>query len=110
MMIIPFLILIRKFDFNKKIEEVKNLIPKKLKKYEEDIINSAFNLININLKNSENINPLNCLVNYIIGGVVCHEIINCISRKKNIRTNIYYFDGFNGYGKFLNELYDKTYD
>ena len=98
------------FDFNKKIEEVKNLIPKKLKKYEEDIINSAFNLININLKNSENINPLNCLVNYIIGGVVCHEIINCISRKKNIRTNIYYFDGFNGYGKFLNELYDKTYD
>ena len=98
------------FDFNKKIEEVKNLIPKKLKKYEEDIINSAFNLININQKNSKNINPLNCLVNYIIGGVVCHEIINCISRKKNIRTNIYYFDGFNGYGKFLNELYDKTYD
>ena len=99
------------FDFCKKIEQVKNLIPKKLKKYEEDIINSAFNVININPKNNnENINPLNCLVNYIIGGVVCHEIINCISRKKNVRTNIYYFDGFNGYGKFLNELYDKTYD
>ena len=96
------------YDFNKKIEEIKNLIPKKLKKYEEDIINAAFNVIKIS--NEKNINPLNCLVNYIIGGVVCHEIINCISRKKNIRTNIYYFDGFNGYGKFLNELYDKTYD
>ena len=47
---------------------------------------------------------------YIIGGVVCHEIINCISRKKNIKTNIYYFDGLSGNGKFLNELYDKTYD
>ena len=96
------------YDFNKKIEEIKNLIPKKLKKYEEDIINAAFNVIKIS--NEKNSNPLNCLVNYIIGGVVCHEIINCISRKKNIRTNIYYFDGFNGYGKFLNELYDKTYD
>ena len=96
------------YDFNKKIEEIKNLIPKKLKKYEEDIINAAFNVIKIS--NEKNRNPLNCLVNYIIGGVVCHEIINCISRKKNIRTNIYYFDGFNGYGKFLNELYDKTYD
>ena len=96
------------FTFDKKIEEVKNLIPKKLKKYEEDIINSAFNMIK--LSDIKDINPLNCLVNYIIGGVVCHEIINCISRKKNIKTNIYYFDGLSGNGKFLNELYDKTYD
>ena len=96
------------FTFDKKIEEIKNLIPKKLKKYEEDIINSAFNTIK--LSDNKEINPLNCLVNYIIGGVVCHEIINCISRKKNIKTNIYYFDGFSGNGKFLNELYDKTYD
>ena len=96
------------FDFEKKIEEIKNLIPKKLKKYEEDIINSAFNVIKIS--DNKNANPLFCLMNYIIGGVVCHEIINCISRKKNIRTNVYYFDGFSGNGKFLNELYDKTYD
>ena len=96
------------FDFEKKIEEIKNLIPKKLKKYEEDIINSAFNVIKIS--NNKNANPLFCLMNYIIGGIVCHEIINCISRKKNIRTNVYYFDGFSGNGKFLNELYDKTYD
>ena len=96
------------FTFDKKIEEVKNLIPKKLKKYEEDIINSAFNMIK--LSDIKDINPLNCLVNYIIGGVVCHEIINCISRKKNIKTNIYYFDGTSGNGKFLNELYDKTID
>ena len=96
------------FNFEKKIEEVKNLIPKKLKKFEEDIINSAFNVIKV-MDNKE-INPLNGLVNYIIGGVVCHEIINCISRKKNIKTNIYYFDGLSGNGKFLNELYDKTYD
>ena len=95
-------------DFEKKIKEITNLIPKKLKKYEEDIINSAFNVIK--LCENKDINPLNCLVNYIIGGVVCHEIINCISKKKNIRTNIYYFDGFSGNGKFLNELYDKTYD
>ena len=96
------------FNFEKKIEEVKNLIPKKLKKFEEDIINAAFNVIKA-MDNKE-INPLNGLVNYIIGGVVCHEIINCISRKKNIKTNIYYFDGLSGNGKFLNELYDKTYD
>ena len=96
------------FTFDKKIEEVKNLIPKKLKKYEEDIINSAFNMIK--LSDNKEMNPLNCLVNYIIGGVVCHEIINCISRKKNIKTNIYYFDGTSGNGKFLNELYDKTID
>ena len=96
------------FTFDKKIEEIKNLIPKKLKKYEEDIINSAFSAIKVS--DNKEINPLNCLVNYIIGGVVCHEIINCISRKKNIKTNIYYFDGFSGNGKFLNELYDKTYD
>ena len=95
-------------DFEKKIKEITNLIPKKLKKYEEEIINSAFNVIK--LCENKDINPLNCLVNYIIGGVVCHEIINCISKKKNIRTNIYYFDGFSGNGKFLNELYDKTYD
>ena len=96
------------FTFDKKIEEIKNLIPKKLKKYEEDIINSAFNTIK--LSDNKEINPLNCLVNYIVGGVVCHEIINCISRKKKIKTNIYYFDGFSGNGKFLNELYDKTYE
>ena len=96
------------FNFEKKIEEVKNLIPKKLKKFEEDIINSAFNVIKV--VDNKDINPLNGLVNYIIGGVVCHEIINCISRKKNIKTNIYYFDGLSGNGKFLNELYDKTYD
>ena len=96
------------FTFDKKIEEVKNLIPKKLKKFEEDIINSAFNMIK--LSDNKEMNPLNCLVNYIIGGVVCHEIINCISRKKNIKTNIYYFDGTSGNGKFLNELYDKTID
>ena len=70
--------------------------------------NSAFNVIKIS--DNKNANPLFCLMNYIIGGVVCHEIINCISRKKNIRTNVYYFDGFSGNGKFLNELYDKTYD
>ena len=95
-------------NLDKKIEEIKNLIPKKLKKYEEDIVNSAFNVIKV--KDNKDVNPLNGLVNYIIGGVVCHEIINCISRKKNIKTNIYYFDGFKGNGKFLNELYDKTYD
>ena len=95
-------------NFDKKIEEIKNLMPKKLKKYEENIVNSAFNVINV--KDNKDILPLNGLVNYIIGGVVCHEIINCISRKKNIMTNIYYFDGFKGYGKFLNDLYDKTYD
>ena len=96
------------FNFEKKIEEVKNLIPKKLKKFEEDIIDSAFDVIKV--VDNKDINPLNGLVNYIIGGVVCHEIINCISRKKNIKTNIYYFDGLSGNGKFLNELYDKTYD
>ena len=94
-------------NFDKKIEQIKNLIPKKLKTSEQEKINSAFELINIKENYSE-INPLNCLVNYIIGGIVCHEIVNCISKKKNIRTNIYYFDGFNDTGKFLNELYDKT--
>ena len=94
--------------FDKKIDEIKNLIPKKLKKFEEDIINSAFNVVKV--MDNKDINPLNCLANYIIGGIVCHEIINCISRKKNIKTNIYYFDGFSGQGKFLNELYDKSID
>ena len=94
-------------NFDKKIEQIKNLIPNKLKTSEQEKINSAFGLINIK-ENCNEINPLNCLVNYIIGGIVCHEIVNCISKKKNIRTNIYYFDGFNDTGKFLNELYDKT--
>ena len=93
-------------NFEEKIKHIKDLIPKNMKKNEEEIINNAFGAIYNNIKNNEN--PFNCLVNYIIGGVVCHEIINCISKKKNPRTNIYYYDAFSGNGKFLNELYDKV--
>ena len=93
-------------NIEEKIKNIKDLIPKNMKKSEEEVINDAFRVINNNLNNKDN--PLNCLVNYIIGGVVCHEIINCISKKKNPRTNIYYYDAFSGNGKFLNELYDKV--
>ena len=93
----------------KKVEKIKDLIPKKMKKSEESVINEAFGFINNHSNNTKSrAHPLNCLCNYVIGGVVCHEIINCISRKKNPRTNIYYYDAFNGTGKFLNELYDKV--
>ncbi len=92
-----------------KVKEIKDLIPKKMKKSEELVINDAFGFINNQNNNKKNkTHPLNCLCNYVIGGIVCHEIINCISRKKNVRTNIYYYDAFNGTGKFLNELYDKV--
>lgn len=96
-------------DLEEKIEKMKNLIPKNMKKFEELIINEAFQFINEHkeLAISKRY-PLNCLCNYVIGGVVCHEIINCISKKKNPRTHIYYYDAFKGFGKFLNELYDKV--
>ena len=83
-----------------------------MKKIEEIVIKDALRAINNQNKNNDlsKRNPLNCLTNYVIGGIVCHEIINCISRKKNPRTNIYYYDSFNGTGKFLNELYDKVLD
>ena len=96
-------------DLEKKSTELKNLIPKNVKKFVEYVINDSFRMINYQKDSSKNNqNPLNCLANYIIGGVVCHEIINCISKKKNPRTNIYYFDALNGNGTFLNELYDKV--
>ena len=96
-------------DLEKKSEEIKNLIPKNVKKFVECIINDSFKMINYQKDTPKNNNnPLNCLANYIIGGVVCHEIINCISKKKNPRTNIYCFDALNGNGAFLNELYDKV--
>lgn len=94
-------------DFEKKVEEIKKLIPKNMKKNEESVINDSFKVI-YNKSECPRRNPLTCLSNYVIGGVVCHEIINCISKKKNPRTNIYYYDAFNGTGKFLNELYDKV--
>ena len=94
-------------EINKKINEIKNLIPKNIKKNEEETILYSYKLINDDYSMIKK-NPFNNLCNYIIGGVVCHEIINCISRKKNPRTNIYYYDAFNGNGKFLNELYDKS--
>lgn len=94
-------------EMNAKINKIKELIPKNIKKSEEEIIVSCFELYN-NENSSTKKNPLNTLCNYIIGGVVCHEIINCISKKKNPRTNIYYYDSFKGIGKFLNELYDKN--
>ena len=94
-------------DFEKKVEEIKKLIPKNMKKNEESVINDSFKVID-NKSECPRRNPLTCLSNYVIGGVVCHEIINCISKKKNPRTNIYYYDAFNGTGKFLNELYDKV--
>ena len=88
---------------------MQNLIPKNVKKFVECVINESFRMINYqNDFSKNNKNPLNCLANYIIGGVVCHEIINCISKKKNPRTHIYYYDAFKGFGKFLNELYDKV--
>ena len=92
-------------NIDNKIKEIKNLIPKKIKNFEEEIINNAFNVINDSINPPHD--PLNCLCNYVLGGVVCHELVNCISRKKNPRTNIYFYDAFNGTGKFLNELYDK---
>ena len=96
-------------DLEKKSAEMKNLIPKNVKKFVECVINESFRMINCQNDFSKNSkNPLNCLANYIIGGVVCHEIINCISKKKNPRTNIYCFDALNGNGTFLNELYDKV--
>ena len=94
-------------EIDTKINKIKELIPKNIKKNEEEIIVSCFELYN-NGNSSNKKNPLNTLCNYIIGGVVCHEIINCISKKKNPRTNIYYYDSFKGIGKFLNELYDKN--
>jgi hypothetical protein len=98
-------------DVEQKVKEIKELIPKNMKKNEEKVINDAFNVLNNNNSNNDDKkNPLNCLTNYVIGGVVCHEIINCISKKKNPRTNIYYYDSFIGTGKFLNELYDKVLD
>ena len=104
-------------DINQKIKDIKELIPKNMKKNEEKVINDAFSVINNetnnkdgNINNVDKKNPLNCLTNYVIGGVVCHEIINCISKKKNPRTNVYYYDSFIGTGKFLNELYDKVLD
>ena len=95
-----------------KIKKIEGLIPKNMKKNEEIVIKDAFRAINNQNQNNDlsKRNPLNCLTNYVIGGIVCHEIINCISRKKNPRTNIYYYDSFNGTGKFLNELYDKVLD
>ena len=95
-----------------KIKKIEGLIPKNMKKNEEIVIKDAFRAINNQNQNNDlsKRNPLNCLTNYVIGGIVCHEIINCISRKKNPRTNIYYYDSFNGTGKFLNELYDKALD
>ena len=96
-------------DLEKKSAEIKNLIPKNVKKFVECIINDSFRMVDCqNDFPKKTKNPLNCLVNYIIGGVVCHEIINCISKKKNPRTNIYSFDALNGNGTFLNELYDKV--
>ena len=98
-------------DVEQKVKEIKELIPKNMKKNKEKVINDAFNVLNNNNSNNDDKkNPLNCLTNYVIGGVVCHEIINCISKKKNPRTNIYYYDSFIGTGKFLNELYDKVLD
>ena len=94
-------------EMKEKINKIKELIPKNIKKNEEEIIVNCFELFsNGNSLNQKN--PLNTLCNYIIGGIVCHEIINCISKKKNPRTNIYYYDSFKGIGKFLNELYDKN--
>ena len=94
-------------EMKEKINKIKELIPKNIKKNEEEIIVNCFELFsNGNSLNQKN--PLNTQCNYIIGGIVCHEIINCISKKKNPRTNIYYYDSFKGIGKFLNELYDKN--
>lgn len=93
-------------EMDVKINKIKDLIPKNIKKNEEEIISNCFELYNNNSLIKKN--PINTLCNYIIGGVVCHEIINCISKKKNPRTNIYYYDSFKGIGKFLNELYDKN--
>ena len=89
-------------EMKEKINKIKELIPKNIKKNEEEIIVNCFELYsNGNSLNQKN--PLNTLCNYIIGGIVCHEIINCISKKKNPRTNIYYYDSFKGIGKFLNQ-------
>ena len=93
----------------KKIGEIRDLVPKNMKKFDESVINDALKFIDERKESPQSkIHPLNCLCNHVIGGVVCHEIINCISKKKNPRTNIYYYDAFNGVGKFFNELYDKV--
>lgn len=97
-------------DMEEKIKKIKDLIPKNMKKNEELIVKNAFGVVDNEINVLSQKNPLNCLTNYVLGGIVCHEIINCISRKKNPRTNIYYYDAFNGTGKFLNELYDKVLD
>ena len=96
-------------DLEKKIREIRELVPKNMKKFDESVINDALKFIDENNAITQRIiHPLSCLCNHVIGGVVCHEIINCISKKKNPRTNIYYYDAFNGVGKFFNELYDKV--
>ena len=95
------------YDMENKIEAIeKNVIPEKMKEYVTKQIKDTFELIK-GKEGNEKENILNNLCSFVIGGVVCHECINCISLKKNPRTNIYYYDAFNGNGKFLNEIYDN---
>ena len=59
---------------------MKNLLLKKLKTFKKDIINSPFNVIKV--MDIKDINPLNCLVNYIYRDAVYLEIINWIVKKE----------------------------
>ena len=87
-----------------KITKLKEIRTKTItKQFAKNFINNALKFID-NETNEVN-SDFNNLIQNILGGVVCHEIINLIGMKEKLRNNYYYYDFEIGLGKFLNEIY-----
>lgn len=89
------------------LEEKISLLKKNLSGKFGDFISYSIKYANILLENLcqksnlSEFNPVKNVVNYILGGIACKELVICIGKKKNPNIKIYFFDAFNEYGNFI---------